>query len=134
MCVSESRLNIKYGGRDVTELFLRMILQNAFPYKEINLWRRYDFLLAEDLKAKFMTLSDGDVAVANHEFHLRRPEKDTKKYTFRIYDEAYIAPLSHFKPDLIKHDHKVEGRRSLWERSYDIYDNMPNDPMSSSAG
>lgn len=131
MCVAESRINIKYGGRDVTELFIRMSLQNAFPYKEINLWRRYDFLLAEELKSKLLTLSDGDVSVQAHDFHLRRPEQDTRKYSFRVYNEIYLAPLSHFKPDLVNHDHKLVGRRRLWERSYDIYDNMPNDPMSS---
>ncbi|KAF8250940.1 actin-like ATPase domain-containing protein, partial [Wilcoxina mikolae CBS 423.85] len=130
MCVMESRVNLKYGGQDITELFFRLILQNSFPYKSINLWRRYDFLLAEELKLKLTSLADGDVTVANHDFHLRRPDKDTKKYTFRIYDEIYLAPKSHFNPTITDHSHKLAGRRSLWERSYDIYDNMPNDPMS----
>jgi actin-related protein 8 len=130
MCVAESRINIKYGGFDVTELLFRLLLQNSFPYKSINLQQRYDFLLAEELKCKLATLNDGDVSVATHDFHLRRPDKNTKKYTFRVYDEVYLAPLSHFTPTLLNHSHKLSGRRSLWERSYDIYDSLPNDPMS----
>lgn len=130
MCVPESRINLKYGGFDVTELLFRLMLSNSFPYKSINLNRRYDFLLAEELKCKLITLNDGDVLVSNPEFHLRRPDKDTKKYTFRVYDEVYLAPLSYFKPALLDHSHKLQGRRSLWDRSYDIYDNMPNDPTS----
>lgn len=115
---------------DVTELLFRLMLQNSFPYKSLDLNRRYDFLLAEELKFKLVSLSDGDVTVATHEFHLRRPDKDTKKFSFRIYDEMYLAPLSHFNPTLLDHQHKLQGRRSLWDRSYDIYDDMPNDPMS----
>lgn len=130
MWASRKSVNLKYGGQDVTELFFRLTLQNSFPYKSINLWRRYDFLLAEELKLKLSTLSDGDVVVSTHDFHLRRPETDTKKFHFRTYDEIYLAPLSHFNPAIIGHSHKLAGRRSLWERSYDIYDNMPNDPMS----
>jgi len=130
MCVAESRINIKYGGRDITEVFFRMMLQNSFPYKDINLWRRYDFLLAEELKTKLATLNDSDVSVVNHDFHLRRPDKDTKKYVFRTYDEVMLASMTHFRPSLTPHAHKLNGRRSLWDRSYDIYDNMPNDPMS----
>jgi len=124
------RINIKYGGYDVTKLLLRLSLQNSFPYSKINLWCRYDFLIAEELKCKYTTLHDGDVSMQTHDFYLRRPEKATQKYTFRVYDEVYLAPMSHFKPALTDHSHKLEGRRSLWERSYDIYDNMPNDQMS----
>jgi actin-related protein 8 len=108
-----------------------MILQNSFPYKVINIWRRYDFLLAEELKTKYATMNDGDISVQAHEFHLRRPEKDTKKYSFRTYDEVMLAPMTHFKPSVLSHSHKLAGRQSLWPRSYDIYDNSPNDPVSS---
>ncbi|KAI5782655.1 hypothetical protein EDC01DRAFT_619162 [Geopyxis carbonaria] len=130
MCLAESRINIKYGGSDVTEVFFRLLLQNSFPYKSINLNRRYDFLLAEELKCKYTTLQDSEITVQNPDFHLRRPEKDTKKYMIRVYDEPYLAPMTHFKPSIISHAHKLAGRRSLYQRSYDIYDAMPNDPIS----
>jgi actin-related protein 8 len=87
------RLNLKYGGRDVTKALVKMMLSYSFPYRDINLCRRYDFLLAEELKAKYATLNDSDVSVQAHDFHLRTPEKDTKKYHFKTYDEVMLAPL-----------------------------------------
>lgn len=38
---------------------------------------------------------------------------------------------THYNPNLLNHDEKLIGRRSLWERSYDLYDGHPNDPLSS---
>ncbi|PWW73583.1 actin-like ATPase domain-containing protein [Tuber magnatum] len=130
MCVAESRLNLKYGGQDVTIALMKMMLSYSFPYRDINLWRRYDFLLAEELKAKYATLNDSDISVQAHDFHLRAPEQDTKKYHFKTYDEVMLAPLTHFKPTILSHEEKLTGRRSLWERSYDLYDGQPNDPLS----
>lgn len=131
MVVAESRLNTKFGGQDVTDAFMRMLFRSSFPYSSFNIWRRYDYLLAEELKHRLITLNDADIVVQPHEFHLRRPEKDTRKYQFRVNDEIMLAPLTHFKPSLLPHQHKLEGRRKLWDRSYDIYDNAPNDPLSS---
>lgn len=130
MCVQESRLNLKYGGQDVTEGLLQMMLSNNFPYQEINLWHRYDYLLAEELKIKYCTLNDSDISVQAHDFHLRTPDNDTKKYSFKTYDEVMLAPLTHYNPTLLDHSEKLRGRRSLWERSYDLYDGHPNDPLS----
>ncbi|KAL7273763.1 Actin-like protein arp8 [Rhizina undulata] len=130
MCVTDSRINIKYGGQDITEALIKMMLSCSFPYTDINLWRRYDFLLAEELKAKYATLNDGDISVQLHDFHLRTPNQDTKKYSFKTYDEVMLAPMTHFNPTILDHEHKLQGRRTLFERSYDIYDGQPNDPTS----
>ena len=88
-----SSLNLKYGGQDVTTVLMEMMLSYSFPYRDINLRRRYDFLLAEELKAKYATLNDSDISVQAHDFHLRAPEQDTKKYHFKTYDEVMLAPL-----------------------------------------
>lgn len=87
------RLNLKYGGWDVTNAMIKMMLSYSFPYRDINLWRRYDFLLAEELKAKHATLNDSNISVQAHYFHLRAPDQDTKKYFFKTYDEVMLAPL-----------------------------------------
>ncbi|EPS40460.1 hypothetical protein H072_5705 [Dactylellina haptotyla CBS 200.50] len=130
MVVPDSRLNIKFGGDDVTTIFLQMLLTNSFPYSDINLLRRYDYLLAEDLKVKYTSLNEADVAVQFHNFHVRAPGEETIKYGFKTYDEVYLAPFSLFCPRILESGDKLRGRRSLWERSYDIYDNVPNDPVS----
>ncbi|CBF70586.1 hypothetical protein AN5911.2 [Aspergillus nidulans FGSC A4] len=77
MCVENSRVNLKYGGADVTELFIKMMLYDHFPYEEINLWRRYDFLLAEELKKNVCTMNEASVSVQVFDFHLRVAGQDT---------------------------------------------------------
>jgi len=93
MCIEESRMNLKYGGADVTELFMKMMLFDHFPYTDINLKRRYDFLVAEEIKQKFCSMNESEVTVQLWEFHLRVSGQDTRKYTFKTYDETMLAPM-----------------------------------------
>lgn len=132
MCIEESRMNLKYGGMDVTELFMKMMLFDYFPYSEINLMRRYDFLVAEELKQKFCSMNESDVTVQLWDFHLRASGQDTRKYTFKTYDETMLAPMGYFQPQIFDYEGKLDGRRRLLDRSYDLYDGSPNDPYSTS--
>ena len=100
MCIENSRINLKYGGADVTETFIRMMLYDHFPYADINLRRRYDFLLAEELKTKFCTMSESDISPQLFDFHLRASGQDTRKYAFKTYDEVLLAPQGFFQPTL----------------------------------
>ncbi|RAL16455.1 putative chromatin remodeling complex subunit (Arp8) [Aspergillus homomorphus CBS 101889] len=130
MCIENSRVNLKYGGLDVTETFVKMMLYDHFPYAEINLWRRYDFLLAEELKKNVCTMNEASVSVQVYDFHLRVAGQDTRKYTFKAYDEIHLAPMGYFQPTIFDHGDKLKGRRKLIARSVDIYDGQPNDPTS----
>lgn len=130
MCIENSRVNLKYGGADVTETFIKMMLYDHFPYADINLCRRYDFLLAEELKKKVCTMNEANVSVQTFDFHLRIFGQDTRKYTFKAYDEVLLAPMGYFQPSIFDNSHKLDGRRKLLPRSYDIYDGQPNDPVS----
>ena len=131
MCVENSRINLKYGGWDVTETFIRMMLFDHFPYQDINLNRRYDFLLAEEIKIKFCTLNEGDISPQLFDFHLRAFGQDTRKYTFKTYDEVLLAPRGYFQPNIFDNSSKLDCRRNLIDRSRDLYDGSPNDPISS---
>ncbi|KAI4089354.1 MAG: hypothetical protein L6R37_008062 [Teloschistes peruensis] len=130
MCIENSRINLKYGGVDVTETFVKMMLFDHFPYAEINLNRRYDFLLAEEIKIKFCTLNEGEVSAQLADFHLRASGQDTRKYTFKTYDEILLAPYGYFQPTIFDHSLKLKDRRKLVSRSRDLYDDSPNDPVS----
>lgn len=130
MCVENSRVNLKMGGQDVTQAFVKMMLHDHFPYADINLWRRYDFLLAEDLKKNLCTMSEASVSPQVFDFHLRVSGEDTQKHTFRAFDEVHLAPMGFFEPAIFDNDDKLNGRRRLIERSVDIYDGQPNDPVS----
>ncbi|KAI4202092.1 MAG: hypothetical protein LQ350_002759, partial [Teloschistes chrysophthalmus] len=130
MCIENSRINLKYGGVDVTETFVKMMLFDHFPYAEINLNRRYDFLLAEEIKIKLCTLNEGEVSPQLADFHLRASGQDTRKYTFKTYDEILLAPYGYFQPTIFDHSLKLKDRRKLVGRSRDLYDDSPNDPVS----
>jgi actin-related protein 8 len=130
MIIENSRVNLKYGGKDITDIFVKMIIYNHFPYSDINLNRRYDFQLAEELKAKYCTMTEADISVQLYDFHLRAPNQDTRKYTFKIYDEVILAPMGLFRTQILDETGKLQGRHKLIDRSVDIYDQRPNDPTS----
>lgn len=132
LCIDDSRVNLKYGGYDITETFIKMMLYDNFPYQEINLRRRYDFLLAEELKIKHCTMSQADISVQLFQFHVRAPNQSTRKYQFKTYDEVILSAMGVFEPALFDHSTKLRGRRKLVERSYNAYDvDYPDDPSSS---
>ena len=130
MCVDNSRVNLKYGGADVTEAFVKMMLFDHFPYADINLKRRYDLILADELKQKFCTMNEAEVSVQLYDFHVRAPGQDTRKFTFKCYDEVLLAAMGFFKPAIFENTGKLNARRKLLDRSYDLYDGAPNDPIS----
>ncbi|KAI9166631.1 putative actin-related protein [Paramyrothecium foliicola] len=131
LCIEDSRTNLKYGGYDITETFLKMMLYDNFPYQDINLQRRYDFLLAEELKIKHCTMSQADISVQLFQFHVRAPNEPTRKYQFKTYDEVILAPMGVFDPTIFDNSTKLRGRRKLIERSYNAYDvDIPDDPSS----
>jgi len=131
LCLEDSRINLKYGGNDVTETFIKMMLNDNFPYQEINLRRRYDFLLAEEMKIKYCTLSQANISVQNFDFHVRAPNQPTYKYQFKFYDEVILAPMGFYDPSIFDNSTKLRGRRKLVDRSYNAYDvEYPDDPTS----
>jgi len=93
MVIEDSRMNLKFGGHDLTDTFTKMMLFDRFNYSDFNLMRRHDFLLAEELKEKYTTMSDESISVQQFEFHLRAHGQQTRKYTFKIYDEGMLAPM-----------------------------------------
>ncbi|KAF7949084.1 hypothetical protein EAE96_008255 [Botrytis aclada] len=132
MCIEDSRVNLKYGGYDVTETFIKMMLYDHFPYADINLKRRYDFLLAEELKIKYCTMNQAEISVQLYNFHLRAPNQPTHKYGFKTYDEVILAPMGFYDPSIFDNSDKLNGRRKLLDRSYNAYDiDTPDDPTSS---
>lgn len=130
MCIEDCRVNLKYGGYDVTETFIKMMLFDHFNYNDFNLVRRHDFLLAEELKEKYTLMTDENISVQLYDFHLRAHGQETRKYQFKIYDEGMLAPMGFFRPTIFDNSGKLEGRHKLIPPSVDLYDGKRNDPMS----
>ncbi|OAA66287.1 Actin-like protein [Cordyceps fumosorosea ARSEF 2679] len=131
LCIEDSRINLKYGGYDMTDTFIKMMLYDNFPYQEINVQKRSDFLLAEELKIKHCTMSQAEISVQLYNFHVRAPNEPTRKYAFKTYDEVILSPMGVFDPAIYDNSTKLRGRRKLIERSYNSYEvDMPDDPTS----
>ena len=92
--------------------------------------RRYDFLLAEELKHKFVTMKEDEISVQLFNFHLRAPGQSTKKYHFKTYDEVLLAPQGLFDPTMFDNSRKLRGRRKLIEPSVNLYEDVRDDPTS----
>ena len=129
MCFEDARVNLKYGGCDVTETFIKMMLFDKLNYSEFDLMRRHDFLLAEELKERHTTMTDEAIYVFLHDFHLRAYGQETRKYSFKIYDEGMLAPMGFFRPTIFDNSDKLEGRRKLIPPSFDLYEGKRNDPI-----
>ncbi len=101
---------LNMGGDYITEFLTILLERIAFPYRDVNLARSYDWAVMEDLKARLCTLAEvclsyamhatfltsyyqGDVALNLYDFVVRRPGKPTEKYGLRAYDEVILAPM-----------------------------------------
>lgn len=49
---------LNLGGNDVSEFLYVLLDRIAFPYRDINLARWYDWTVIEDLKARLCTLAE----------------------------------------------------------------------------
>lgn len=132
MIINDSRVKIDFGGDDITRAFVKLMLQQNFPYKDINLADyNDDWKLAEDMKHDFATFNDADIAVQLYNFYKRKPDHETEKYEFKVYDEVMLAPLGLFYPDLFEILPRPRSRQ-LFPKSTDHYSSEPNDPYSKS--
>ncbi|EIM86889.1 actin-like ATPase domain-containing protein [Stereum hirsutum FP-91666 SS1] len=124
MIIPETRLVIGVGGDHVTE-FLAILLQGIdFPYKELDLARRYDWNVIEDIKYRLCSLNEQDVALNLYSFTVRAPGKPTEKYGLRAYDEFHLAPSVMFFIDVVNYDKNRFGRRPI--QHPDIADEIVN--------
>lgn len=130
MIIDDSRIFLNYGGDNVTETFTKLLLQQLFPYKDINLNSRVDdWELAQTLKHNFVTFQDADIAVQLYNFYKRRPFESTEKYDFKVFDEAMLAPLGLFYPEIFQIPPK-EAHHTLFTDSVDQYNGKPDNPYS----
>ncbi|KAK9353996.1 hypothetical protein V1523DRAFT_409504 [Lipomyces doorenjongii] len=130
LCVVDSRVNLPYGGDDITLTLAKLLELSQFPYKELNLSYQYDWALMEEIKSKFSTTNDAEITVQLYNFYQRTPGRSARKYSFKTFDEVMLGPMSYFFPDIFENENKLKNRHTLFDRSSDIYDSTYNDPYS----
>lgn len=130
MIINDSRVRLNYGGKHVTETLIKLLLQQQFPYRDIDLSSfNDDWQLAETIKQEFSTFNDADIAVQLYDFYKRKPGKATEKFLFKVFDEVMLAPLGLFYPDIFEIPKEPLAGHLLPE-SIDQYTGEPNNPYS----
>ncbi|CAO3613472.1 unnamed protein product [Cunninghamella echinulata] len=110
--IVDSRMAINVGGDDITRTFASFLIDNQFPYADLNLSRHYDWRLIESLKEKWCTMNEAEISVQVYDFFVRAPYQHTYKYQCKVYDEVFLAPLCLVIPSILEdkqdnmHDHQ----------------------------
>ncbi|SNX87030.1 related to ARP8 - Actin-related protein [Melanopsichium pennsylvanicum] len=107
LILPETRIQLSYGGRDLTHFLAELFIRAKFPYRELDYASNIaDAMLIDELKRKLITLNPADVGLNIHDFYLRLPSRPTMKYLFRTYDELIMGPMSLFDPQVFDLDAK----------------------------
>jgi actin-related protein 8 len=53
-----ARLQLNYGGDDVTTALAALLQRSSFPYKDLDLTKPQDWLMMDNLKIKICTLEE----------------------------------------------------------------------------
>ncbi|KTW25633.1 hypothetical protein T552_03493 [Pneumocystis carinii B80] len=104
ICLPESRVQLCYGGEDVTRFFVRLLLRNHFPYA-IDLRKVQDWHLADTLKIRHCTANESNTSIQLLHFFHGEPG-NTKRFQFKVYDEPVLATMSYFFPKVFENDSK----------------------------
>jgi actin-related protein 8 len=91
--IPDSRINLKYGGDDITEYWTRLLLRSSFPWADLDLAKSVDRRAMQFVKERWCTLFESDVAMAVGETVVRNKGQKTKRFSWRVYEEVFLAPL-----------------------------------------
>lgn len=102
-----TRVRLEYGGGDVAQCYFWLLKKCAFPFKECNDTVPRDAMLLHTLKEQNCHVDLDICGSIERNFKVYNPNQTPVQYTLMCGDEAIIAPLSLFNPDLLA----VTGRK-----------------------
>lgn len=100
LSIPSTRVTLKYGGNDISRLFLTLLQMSSFPYRDFDVMSKLDVLLLQELKETFCHLSLDIPSGHVHEFQVVQPDKKARLYKIKLGDEPLLAPIALFVPDL----------------------------------
>ncbi|TIB16037.1 hypothetical protein E3P77_03516 [Wallemia ichthyophaga] len=112
--IPESRMELAYGGDDITLFFHQLLIDAVFPYQPTNMADAGDWNIFENLKERACTLNESDLAITTHDFIVRKPNENSKKYSVRVYEDGIKAPNLLFHPQLVNFSEKHRASHKLW--------------------
>ncbi|KAJ3367911.1 actin-like protein arp8 [Allomyces arbusculus] len=111
------------GGDDVTAVLYDLMAENRAPLArhwppghaslDPDAWGLANLAaprvrgMVEEIKEKWCTANEAELAVQVVDVHVREPGKVTVKYAMKVYSEVYCAPLCFFFPGLVDVKHKL---------------------------
>ena len=133
LVVPESRIELLYGGNDISNFLQELLHRAALPYHSLDIHKRLmDRLIVEDIKERALTLHPSEIGLNFWDFQSRLPGRPTNQYKFRMYDESIVAPLLLFMPRVVDFENKVgpKTRHRLWPLNHKIADDVedPGEP------
>lgn len=102
LVLPDTRIALRYGGRDMTRFFGEVVRASQFPYHELDERRQADATLLNELKEKYATLQPSQVGLNLYDFTVRLPHAPALKYAWRLYDEPILAGLMLFHPEVVR--------------------------------
>ena len=84
--IPDSRINLKYGGDDITEYWTRLLLRSCYPWPELDLSNSVDRRVLQYAKERWCTLFESDVSPQLGESIVRNKGEKTKKFSWKMYD------------------------------------------------
>lgn len=96
-----TRVRLEYGGADVTQCYFWLLKKCAFPFKECNDSVPRDAMLLHNLKEQNCHVDLDICGSIERHFKVYHPNQAPSQYTIMVGDEAIVAPLSLFYPDLL---------------------------------
>ncbi|KFM64441.1 Actin-related protein 8, partial [Stegodyphus mimosarum] len=116
-----TRLNINYGGNDITRLFHWLQEKYSFPY-HCSPESPLDSLLMQELKEKLCHVNLDVCGAQDRSFLIKRPNEPVVRYVIKVGDECLIAPLALFHPELFG----MTGLKKV--RTQPRSEGLPEDP------
>lgn len=89
---------MKYGGDDITDYWTRLLLRSSFPWPDVDLVKSVDRRVMQFAKERWCTLFESDVAMQHGESIIRNKGQKTRKFSWRVYEEIFLAPMVHLLP------------------------------------
>jgi len=93
--IPDSRINLKYGGDDITEYWTRLLLRSSYPWQDLDLSKEVDRRVLQYAKERWCTLFESEVSMQHGESIIRNKGEKTKKFSWRVYEEVFLAPMVH---------------------------------------
>ena len=140
--LEETIIRKNFGGNDITNLLYLLIKQNAkrknnennFPYELFDMNNKKHFRIFEKLKeneCEFPPILDTGLGTTqltpkNSKIWFHQKGLPTKLISFTLIEEAYIAPLCLFYPEIIKTFKKTEIPKITYDN--DITGEIYKDP------